>query len=214
MKRKIYVIGKDMQIKNITPFLIISILLINALMFSVGYHSKETTNINMLTSTEEKIILIKANEIKNNNFTPKELREYLYDLNIKYPWIAYSQALIESAHFTSPVWRNNHNLIGMKKSTLRATKNKGTELNHAYFDNWKDCVDDYALWYNRYRICDLNEKQYMEFLQKNYAESTEYLKLLNKIIPTVKHLFNTNAEKIEISDELVKEIDEYYKQVK
>ncbi len=214
MIKKTYIIGKDMQFKNITPFLLISLIIINAIMFSVGYYSKETSNINMLTNTEEKIILLRANEIENNSFTPKKFREYLEQLNIKYPWIVYSQSLIESAHFTSPVWKNNHNLLGMKKSTLRATKNKGTELNHAYFDTWKDCVDDYALWYNRYRICDLTEKQYLEFLQKNYAESKDYLNLLNKIIPTVKKHFNTNSKEIEISDELVKEIDEYYKQVK
>ena len=202
-----------MQFKNITNLLVVLVVSLNILMFCIGYISKESSNINMLTNTEEKIIMIKANEIENNSFTPKKYREYLDHLNIKYPWIAYSQSLIESAHFTSPVWKNNHNLLGLRKSTLRATKNKGTELNHAYFDTWKDCVDDYALWYNRYRICDLNETQYLEFLQKNYAQSPEYMKLLLKIIPTVKHLFVTNKE-IEISDELVTEIDNYYKQVK
>ena len=119
--------------------------------------------------------------ITNNSFTKKRLISEIKRYNFKYPDIVMAQAIIESQHFKSPVFRENHNMLGMKEAKQRLTTAKGTNLNHAYYDNWKDCVVD-RLLYDAVYLNDLSRADYLKYLDRVYAEATDYDKLIERVI--------------------------------
>lgn len=130
---------------------------------------------------ETKEIIIKENAEKNA-FTTDRLKAYILELNIKFPHIVYAQAQLESGEFKSHIFRENNNFFGMKQAFKRPTTNKGTENGHAFFDNWRDCVVDYALYQAAY-LSDLKtEAEYYEYLRQNYAEDPNYVDKLKRIV--------------------------------
>ena len=79
----------------------------------------------------------------------------------------------------------------MKQARARATTAKGTQLSHAYYDHWKESVTDYALYQAAYLNKLRTEKKYLNYLDKNYAEASNYDKHLVDIINkhNLKELF-------------------------
>lgn len=119
---------------------------------------------------------------KDNVFTKAKLIDYLKELNVMHPEIVLAQAEWESANFTSQVFKENNNLFGMKQAMFRATTAMGTQYNHAYYKNWKDCVLDYALYQNSYlRTLDTAE-EYFSYLQQYYATDPNYVVAVRKLI--------------------------------
>jgi len=47
-------------------------------------------------------------------FSKEELVDMIKDLDIKHPHIVLAQSIVETGHWTSLVFRENHNLFGMK----------------------------------------------------------------------------------------------------
>lgn len=70
----------------------------------------------------------------------------------------------------------------MREAKRRPTTNKGTENGHAYFDNWKESVVDYAFYQAAYLFKLKNEGEYWDYLGQNYAEDPNYVNKLKKII--------------------------------
>jgi hypothetical protein len=130
-------------------------------------------------SEETKSIILK----ERDEFTKEKLKEYIIELNIKYPHIVMAQAQIESGNFKSKIFKENHNLFGMKVATKRPTTNKGQENNHAYYNNWKESVIDYAFYSAQYLSDIKTEKEYLEYLRQSYAQDTGYV---NKIISIIR----------------------------
>ncbi len=131
-------------------------------------------------------------EIPHMEFTPENLKNYINELNIKFPHIVYSQAIQETGYFTSNVFRENNNLFGMKVARLRPTTALGTRRDHAYYKNWMDSVKDYALYQAAYLNHINTEKGYFEHLSRSYAEDPNYIKRLKSIINNgeLTYLFN------------------------
>lgn len=83
---------------------------------------------------------------------PKEINDtalyqFLLDNNAWYPDILLKQAKIESANYTSNVYKNTNNLYGIRKVGKRQT----TQLNNIYngygcYNNWCLSVLDRMLW--------------------------------------------------------------------
>ncbi len=137
-------------------------------------------DVHFLTQETKEIIIRENNE--KNAFTPDRLKAYILELNIKFPHIVYAQAQLESGEFKSHIFRENNNFFGMKVATKRPTTNKGEENGHAFFDHWRDCVVDYALYQAQY-LSDLKtETEYYEYLGQNYAEDPNYVAKLKKIV--------------------------------
>lgn len=138
---------------------------------------------------EEQVIII--NHRINNEFSKEALADELMRLNVKYPHIVMAQAMIESGHFQSNIFRCNHNLFGMKEARQRVTTAKGTNLNHAYYDNWKESVVDYAMFQAAYLKDLRTETAYLLYLDKNYAEAGGYDLAVKKMIEqeNLKELF-------------------------
>lgn len=153
-------------------------LLVGITMYCAGKHDG---NSNIDRASKEDLVMV-LNSHENNNFTPVELYTYLKDLNIKYPDIVFAQAVLESGNFGSSVFRSNHNLFGMKEASRRPTCSLGTELNHAYYNNWKESVIDMALFQCKYLSDIKTREQYLEYLDKNYAEIGDYRARIEKVI--------------------------------
>ena len=84
--------------------------------------------------------------------------------------------------YESKIFKENNNLFGMKEARVRLNLAKGTQHGHAYYDDWKESLTDYALWYSTYANKCKNEKQLYKLLNKQYAEANYYPQALQRII--------------------------------
>jgi len=133
---------------------------------------------------EHENLVMVLNDQENSSFTPQQLYDYIKELNIKYPDIVFAQAVLESGNFKSSIFRSNHNLFGMKEAGKRIKTCKGTEMNHAYYDSWKQSVLDYAFYQASYLNDIKTPEQYLDYLDNNYAEIGNYKTRVNQVINT------------------------------
>lgn len=128
---------------------------------------------------EEEIIVIMN---KKSEFTEEKLVVALKRLNIKFPYIVYAQAQLETGRFKSKIFRENNNLFGMKEAKSRINTAIGTQNNHAYYETWMESVYDYAFYSSSYLRKIQNESDYFDYLSQSYAEDPNYIKSLKRII--------------------------------
>jgi uncharacterized FlgJ-related protein len=131
----------------------------------------------------ERELIVVSLEDEKNKFTEDKFVEELKRLNVHYPHIVMAQAIVETGHYKSVVFKENHNLFGMKEATLRITTAKGTQNGHAYYDSWEQSVYDYAFYQCRYLGKINTENEYFLYLSSVYAEAGNgYVNLIKKII--------------------------------
>jgi len=139
-----------------------------------------------LDEYERELIVISLEDEKNK-FTEEKFVEELKRLNVKFPHIVMAQAIVETGHYKSTVFKENHNLFGMKQATLRINTAKGTQNGHAYYDNWQQSIYDYAFYQCRYLSNIKNEKEYFLYLSSVYAEAGDgYVNLVKQVIQNQK----------------------------
>jgi uncharacterized FlgJ-related protein len=158
--------------------LILVTVFLNILSFTYGRYTK----INPPNSFEKELILLNV-QTEKNSFSKESLVEELKRLNVKYPHIVLAQSIIESGHFQSNIFRANNNLFGMKEAKQRTTTARGTNLGHAYYDNWRESILDYAMFQSAYLRNIKSEQQYLDYLGKNYAEDKKYE---NKVVELIE----------------------------
>jgi len=168
------------QVRLFPSFVILSFLCI--LMFLTTY--KVAYNRGYIDCIDEDLVestvLVSQNNIPE--FSQEALVDLLKDLNVKHPHIVLAQAILETGTFNSDVFRQNHNLFGMKQAKIRVCTAKGTNLGHAYYDNWVESVYDYALYQSSYLRDLKSEDSYFNYLGSNYAEDPNYVKSLKRVI--------------------------------
>lgn len=157
---------------NITKYFFITLLLLITIIGITSTILKEV----IVIRTEKEIILK-----HNNSFSKEKLFAEIDKYSFKYPDIIKAQAILESGHFKAPVFIQNNNMFGMREAMVRITTANGTNLNHAYYDNWKYCVTDRALYDARY-MSKLTREEYFSYLDQLYAEGDNYSNTLKKII--------------------------------
>ena len=172
---------KDSAFKNVfikyvsTTFLTATVLLSGTALEFYQYGKMEGVS---SLSDEERTVVIK----QIDPFKVQELKDYLVELNVKFPDIVYAQARLESNGFKSRIFLENNNMFGMKQSTRRSSTNKGEQYGHAYYDTWRESVLDYALWQCKYLSQITTRAEYLEYLKNNYAQDPNYYNKLTKII--------------------------------
>lgn len=135
----------------------------------------------------EKELVVVSLEKEKNKFSEDKFVSELKRLNVKFPYIVMAQAIAETGHYKSQVFKENNNLFGMKQATVRINTAKGTQNGHAYYDNWYQSVYDYAFYQCRYLGQINSENEYYLYLSNSYAEAGDgYVKLLKEIIETEK----------------------------
>ena len=150
--------------------------------FAGAYYSKEYVRYETEISVAEKA---------HQSFSKEELIKMLKQLNVKHPHIVLAQSIVETGHWKSVVFKENHNLFGMREANARIKTSLGTQLNHAYYDSWRESVYDYAFYQARY-LSKLNESEYYAALDATYAEAGGYSNALKKIVErhNLKSYFN------------------------
>lgn len=177
---------KELTYKNITAkFVLLSLVTtlgLTSLLTFFTYTNKHTIETKYISEEAKMIVLNEHNE-----FSREKLISYLKEINLKFPYIVLAQAELETGNFKSKIFRENNNLFGMKVARKRPTTNKGEQYGHAYFDNWRKSVDDYAFYQAMFMKDIKTENQYFQFLDGRYAEDPNYIaKLKTKIIKLKK----------------------------
>lgn len=115
-------------------------------------------------------------------FTEQKLKEYLIELNVKFPNVVFAQAKLESGNFRSKIFEENNNLFGMKQPSVRTTTATGEQYNHATYNSWRESVLDYALYSCKYTSNIQTEDEYIAYLGSRYAEDSNYVNKLKNIV--------------------------------
>jgi uncharacterized FlgJ-related protein len=115
-------------------------------------------------------------------FSQSNMIATMIEIGIVYPDIVMAQAKIETAHFTSKIFRENHNLFGMKLPKQRSTTAIGEQHNHAEYTSWRQSVIDYKIWQDRVLTKVKSRRAYLKYLSKYYATDKQYVTLIKKMI--------------------------------
>lgn len=132
-------------------------------------------------------------------FSPENLMQTLKDSGVYFPDIAWSQSALETGNWKSKVFKENHNLFGMKRARVRKTTSIGQKYGHATYNNWLNSVIDYKLWQKAYRIdSNTTRSQYITLLKRVYCPDKNYFSRVKKMLVKAKKI---EAE-IEKADEI------------
>lgn len=167
---------------NMLPLIIALFIIHVAVIFisyNLGYDDGVKDSICELPPQEREIIIA---DLEDSEFSQEALVDFLEETNIKFPHIVLAQSVLETGNYKSEVFMMNHNLFGMKQARIRPTTALGTSIGHAYYNNWKESVYDYALYQAAYLKNIKNEDQYLEYLGSNYAEAEHYVRALKRIL--------------------------------
>jgi len=157
------------------------IIIAGILSYMYGYLEGRQDQIVHLTPQEKEIILLNVSDT-TSEFSQEKMVSLMKELNMKFPHIVYAQSLIETGHFDSKIFHENHNLFGMKQARTRVTTAQGTQYNHAYYENWRESVYDYAFYQCRYLSGLKNEEEYLAYLGRSYAEDPNYLSKIRNLV--------------------------------
>jgi hypothetical protein len=180
--------------KNMKKKINLKKFLFYILFVSVGYGVGYYYSPQKETVVTEKVYNDQTNK---DDFSPEALLAYMKKLKIKYPETVLSQARLETGNFQSEIFKENHNLFGMKVAASRPTSAVGTNRGHAQYRNWKESVIDYALLQS-YIIAKLpsnNDKEYRSYIQKFYSTTSDYLKRIDKTINSGELLSSIDPNK-------------------
>lgn len=160
---------------------------IAALVLFLTYTAGRYTKVNHLTSYEKDLIIY----LDHKYFSEENLIKVLKAKNINKPHIVLAQATLETGNFTSDVFKENHNLFGMKLARSRPTTRLGIKHGHAYYENWESSVEDYGYYQAYQGLAKIkNDEQYYNLLYKlGYAEDPNYILKVKKLAEELKDKF-------------------------
>lgn len=113
------------------------------------------------------------------------LYRYLLDIRSKHPEIILIQSKIESNNYRSSLFLYNNNLLGMKVSGSRTSINNGQRAGYQKYSTWRQCINDYVLWGYSHNFDQLGENEYINLLQKIYAEDPNYGFKIKKMLKEI-----------------------------
>ena len=118
--------------------------------------------------TEPKTVLINTDTANVETIEDALMYELIYRGCIL-PNVAIAQFRIETAHYTSRIFKECNNVAGIR--TSRSPLVKGMKYGHCVYDSVEDSVQDYIDIQNRY----------LTLIDGSYAESTEYIDLIREM---------------------------------
>lgn len=148
--------NENYQLRKVNMWVIITTLIVTGLFIYISVTFKHQDvlikNLNTQLEQEEQMLSLEYSIGYWFINTPKEINDsilyqFLLNNNAWYPDILLKQAKIESANYSSNVYKNTNNLYGMKRVGKRQT----TQLNNTYngygsYNNWCLSVLDRMLW--------------------------------------------------------------------
>ena len=101
--------------------------------------------------------------------------------------VIYAQAVHETGDFTSPIFKEQNNLFGMRHPSRRKTYSQGTKRAHAYFKTHWDSIRDYFERQKNFSISSEDDQSFMSStVASNYAEDPNYLQKWQRLAGSVK----------------------------
>lgn len=173
----------------LATFLFLVILLLstinNALKMPKN-RQKQDVNNNIVIKEKEKHlnianILVYCDSVGVYDCNDSLVIDALHFLEVENSDIVYAQMKIESGNYSSGLAKNNNNYFGMKHPTTRFNCSLKEKNGYAYYQNWCYSILDYKLWQLKYAN-GLSRDEYLNKLQKVYAEDTMYIQKIKKII--------------------------------
>jgi uncharacterized FlgJ-related protein len=132
--------------------------------------------------TEQELQTIRINWIKRLDFSLELFQELLSLYDVPYADYILRQAILETGNFTSDIFVENNNLLGMKHPRVRPTTSIGSNRNHAMYHHWTESVEDYLLWLEYYKDKGWSTEDYFKFLKEvGYAEDPLYIYKLQNL---------------------------------
>jgi len=182
-KELFYYCSNELRYKKLNKIkvLIPSLALLVIFLLLIPINEPLIGNVSNHDNFESDISVININDTLND-FSEDKLIDILVSLNIKFPHIVLAQAKLESGNYSSKIFKENHNLFGMKEARVRIHTSKGTQFNHAYYSHWRESVYDYAFYQCRYLSTLHTEDEYYTYLSKSYAEATNYVNILKSMV--------------------------------
>jgi uncharacterized FlgJ-related protein len=133
------------------------------------------------------LILTLSSFEEENELTYQGLYNEILEQGLEFPDIVFAQAILESGHFKSKVFKENNNLFGMKQPSKRATVSKGKLNGYAVYNFWQESVEDYYLYQEySFRKRKFTRSEYLSRLDRTYASTSGYSKKLLNIIKRYK----------------------------
>lgn len=171
--------------KTIKFFLLVCIKLA-IVAFILGRYAR----IQALDEFEKEMIVVNI-QAEQQKFSEEKFVALLKELNVKFPHIVMAQSMVETGHWKSNIFKENHNLFGMKQARVRINTAGGTQNGHAYYDDWIESVYDYAFYQCRYLSGLKNEEEYLAYLGRSYAEDPNYVSKIRGLVKreNLKELF-------------------------
>ena len=162
------------------------------------YNNPNIIDISAMEPEEVIVVVNNADE-----FSEEKLKDYILELNIKFPDIAFAQARYESGNWgTNPgakLFETNNNLFGMKCATSRTTTHQGEQRGHAYYSHWRMSVVDYAMWQDAYARDLKTREDYISYLKRVYAEGTyiSIMQIMKEVRIKYPELYTKTYPKLE-----------------
>ena len=161
---------------------ILTILLVSLL--STNTYEQEANNDveYSLELFKEELRRSRIEQIRNLEFSLELFTELLSLHEVPYADYIVRQAILETGNFTSAIFLENNNLLGMKHPRVRPTTSLGTNRGHAVYHHWTESVEDYLLWLRYYKDRGWDTQDYFRFLRKvGYAEDPYYIYKLQNL---------------------------------
>jgi len=171
----------EVCLKTWTLYLAAILIAIGSLGYFIGKSKAKEVVVKQLQEGEVEIIIAEV-----DSFNVESFIQMLKDLNVQYPHIVMAQSIVETGHWKSHIFLENHNLFGMKQARRRITTAEGTSRNHAYYNHWRESVYDYAFYQCRYLSKINSEEEYFQYLDASYAEANNYVGSLKVVIEKEK----------------------------
>ena len=110
--------------------------------------------------------------------TKEEFYAACDSLNIHHPNVVYAQACWESGHFTSKIYRERNNCLGIYDSMRKR---------YAYFDSWIDCLAAYRdrVQYKNNKPNSTDEEYLNWIVSMGYASDPNYGSNIRKMLKCI-----------------------------
>jgi uncharacterized FlgJ-related protein len=148
----------------------------------------QTNEINEIKITSQKVL-------KNKDAKLLFLYLEIIENDIKHPDIVLAQAILESGYLSSPIFIENNNLFGMRFPERRPTVALSENRGYSVYDCWTDSVKDYKLFQEfLFRRKEKTRDEYFDYLDRIYAEDSNYVPFLKKVIEDNKTIIDYNLD--------------------
>lgn len=110
----------------------------------------------------------------------RDVNQLLIKHNIHHRNIVRAQIMLETNYLSSEICKINKNLVGMKHPKKRETMSIQSNLGHALYKSYSDCVKDISIYQ---RLFYKPGEDYLVFLQRiGYAQDPEYINKLKSLL--------------------------------